>query len=120
MAFFRALLDKIDPPLDFKGQQLAEQIQFWGSVVAMTLTVVYTLVTGKFIPDAFYLFLACFGLLAVITVPSWPFFRKNPIPWAASEGASGAGSEEEARPIEDTAVSSTVETATSGVTVARR
>ncbi|XP_071945647.1 signal peptidase complex subunit 1-like [Antedon mediterranea] len=74
------MFKSIPTHMDYKGQQLAEQVFqaiiilfavvgfIWGYLVQQFVQTVYMLGAG-------------FILSCILTLPPWPMFRRNPLPW---------------------------------------
>lgn len=70
----------IEFPIDFEGQQLAEQAIFSISLISIPVSYLVGLLTGNllylFVTFAFFLVIAL-----LVTLPNWPFYNKHPRSW---------------------------------------
>lgn len=67
-------------PIDFKGQQKAEDIVNY----SVYLIILVSLVIGWIKQDLLYTvisFLAQFIVVLAIVLPNWPVYNKNPVNW---------------------------------------
>lgn len=68
----------MDPPIDYHGQELSRKLFY----VIICIGYACSLVTGIFLSDLKYtLYLGILTILIVsfVCVPSWSFYRKNPL-----------------------------------------
>ena len=75
-----SLLPKIDTHYDFKGQKKAER---WFQIIHILFAVlgfIWGYMVQRF-SIAVYSVLAAFVVSAVLTLPPWPMFRRNPLKW---------------------------------------
>merc|ERR1712086_1219940 len=66
--------------MDFKGQQLAENIYYWLNIVFGIIG----WIIGYIHEDFGFVFMAvgvAQAICLVVMIPDWPFFNKNPIQW---------------------------------------
>lgn len=71
-------LDKLDPQIDYHGQELSKKMFYLLISIGYTIS----LITGVFFQDLKYtLFLGILTvfILFLVCVPSWGFYRKNPL-----------------------------------------
>lgn len=72
------LLKKLDPEIDHVGQEFSERLMHLILMVGYTLGFILGLITK----DLTYTLVLSVGATVfgfVATVPSWPYFRKNPL-----------------------------------------
>ncbi|NXX73448.1 SPCS1 peptidase, partial [Urocolius indicus] len=75
-------------PQDYKGQQLAERI-FQGIILVSAITgFIYGYITEQF-EWTVYVFMTGVALSALLTLPPWPMYRRNPLKWLPAQ-ESGA------------------------------
>lgn len=75
-----SIFKSIPTHMDYKGQKLAEQI-FQGIIlISAVIGFVYGLIIQQF-GWTVYIVLAGFALSCLLTLPPWPMYRKNPLPW---------------------------------------
>ncbi|XP_074486654.1 signal peptidase complex subunit 1 [Sebastes fasciatus] len=75
-----SMFKSIPSHMDYKGQKLAEQI-FQGIIlISAVIGFVYGLIIEQF-GWTVYIVLAGFAVSCVLTLPPWPMFRNNPLPW---------------------------------------
>ncbi|KAM7422257.1 hypothetical protein PAMA_010364 [Pampus argenteus] len=75
-----SIFKSIPTHMDYKGQKLAEQI-FQGIIlISAVIGFVYGLIFEQF-GWTVYIVLGGFAVSCVLTLPPWPMFRKNPLPW---------------------------------------
>ncbi|OMJ20013.1 putative signal peptidase complex subunit 1 [Smittium culicis] len=68
--------------IDFKGQKLAENIQY----ALIVLTAIISLAAGNFMQSIsimLYSFLAGVILTILVVSPAYPAYNKNPVQWLA-------------------------------------
>eukprot|EP00891_Asterochloris_glomerata_P007385 jgi/Astpho2/7385/e_gw1.00114.273.1_t len=66
--------------MDFTGQKAAEELSF----VIVIATSIIAFVAGYVQDDftvLFHTFLAGSAIAALLTLPSWSWYRKHPLPW---------------------------------------
>ncbi|XP_060925794.1 signal peptidase complex subunit 1 [Limanda limanda] len=74
------IFKSIPSHMDYKGQKLAEQI-FQGIILlSAVIGFVYGLIIEQF-GWTVYIVLGGFAVSCVLTLPPWPMFRQNPLPW---------------------------------------
>lgn len=74
----KELFSRLDKPLDYVGQEKARRYMLYIFVVGYIIS----LFLGFFLSDLFYTLVfgvATFLLVFIVTIPSWPFYRKNPL-----------------------------------------
>ncbi|ELA40960.1 uncharacterized protein VICG_01990 [Vittaforma corneae ATCC 50505] len=74
----RAFLKKLDPEIDYVGQEFAMRLMYLIILLGYTLSFLLGLVTK----DLTYTLVLGVGTVAfafIATVPSWPYFRRNPL-----------------------------------------
>jgi signal peptidase complex subunit 1 len=72
------LLNKIDLPIDYHGQELSRKLFY----VIIYLGYAFALITGIALSDlkyTLYLGILTVSIVVVVCVPSWSFYRKNPL-----------------------------------------
>lgn len=72
------LAKKIDPPIDYIGQHLANRIVHTTLIVSVGMA----FISGHIYKDIFVMgyAYACGSLVALaVVVPSWPIYRRNPV-----------------------------------------
>lgn len=71
-------LKKFDPEIDYVGQEFAQRLTYLIFLVGYTISLVLGFVTR----DLTYTLVLGVGTVVVgfvATVPSWPYFRRNPL-----------------------------------------
>lgn len=71
-------LEKIDPPIDYNGQELSKKLFYLLISIGYTIS----LITGVYLEDLKYtliLGIVTVFILFLVCVPSWRFYRKNPL-----------------------------------------
>ncbi|MED6231727.1 Signal peptidase complex subunit 1 [Ataeniobius toweri] len=75
-----SIFKSIPTHMDYKGQKLAEQI-FQGIIlISAVIGFVYGLLIQQF-GWTVYIVLAGFAVSCLLTLPPWPIYRRNPLPW---------------------------------------
>ncbi|XP_061641632.1 signal peptidase complex subunit 1 [Phyllopteryx taeniolatus] len=75
-----SIFKSIPTHMDYKGQKLAEQI-FQGIIlISAVIGFVYGLIIQQF-GWTVYIVLAGFVVSCIMTLPPWPMYRRNPLPW---------------------------------------
>ncbi|KAF6720776.1 Signal peptidase complex subunit 1 [Oryzias melastigma] len=75
-----SVFKSIPTHMDYKGQKLAEQI-FQGIIlISAVIGFVYGLIVEQF-GWTVYIVLGGFAVSCLLTLPPWPMYRKNPLPW---------------------------------------
>ncbi|XP_007561349.1 signal peptidase complex subunit 1 [Poecilia latipinna] len=75
-----SVFKSIPTHMDYKGQKLAEQI-FQGIIlISAVIGFVYGLIIQQF-GWTVYIVLAGFAVSCLLTLPPWPMYRRNPLPW---------------------------------------
>ncbi|XP_069013319.1 signal peptidase complex subunit 1 [Embiotoca jacksoni] len=75
-----SMFKSIPTHMDYKGQKLAEQI-FQGIIlISAVIGFIYGLIIEQF-GWTVYIVLAGFAVSCVLTLPPWPIYRQNPLPW---------------------------------------
>ncbi|XP_005804349.1 signal peptidase complex subunit 1 [Xiphophorus maculatus] len=75
-----SVFKNIPTHMDYKGQKLAEQI-FQGIIlISAVIGFVYGLIIQQF-GWTVYIVLAGFAVSCLLTLPPWPMYRRNPLPW---------------------------------------
>uniref|UniRef100_A0A3P9MAT4 Signal peptidase complex subunit 1 n=1 Tax=Oryzias latipes TaxID=8090 RepID=A0A3P9MAT4_ORYLA len=75
-----SIFKSIPTHMDYKGQKLAEQI-FQGIIlISAVIGFVYGLIVEQF-GWTVYIVLGGFAVSCLLTLPPWPMYRKNPLPW---------------------------------------
>lgn len=72
------LLKKLDLEIDYVGQEFSHRLMYLIIITGYALSLLLGLVTK----DLTYTLVLCVGTAvfgAVATVPSWPYFRRNPL-----------------------------------------
>ncbi|KAJ5081375.1 hypothetical protein NUU61_009639 [Penicillium alfredii] len=85
------LQDFFEGQIDFHGQRLAEIL----STVLLIISAAVGFVVGyiyKDIHQTLWISLAGTVFTAVVVVPPWPFFNKNPEKWLVPAGGKASGS----------------------------
>lgn len=72
------LLAKLDPPIDYVGQDLASKLMYLIFGIGYALALVSGIVFNDLIYTV-YLGAATVAISFVVVVPSWRFYRKNPL-----------------------------------------
>ncbi|KAM4583174.1 signal peptidase complex subunit 1 [Fundulus diaphanus] len=76
----QSIFKSIPTHMDYKGQKLAEQI-FQGIIlISAVIGFVYGLIIQQF-GWTVYIVLAGFAVSCLLTLPPWPMYRRNPLPW---------------------------------------
>ncbi|XP_061840881.1 signal peptidase complex subunit 1 [Nerophis lumbriciformis] len=75
-----SIFNSLPTHMDYKGQKLAEQI-FQGIIlISAVIGFVYGLIIQQF-GWTVYIVLAGFVISCFLTLPPWPMYRNNPLPW---------------------------------------
>jgi len=78
--------DVVDGQIDFEGQRFAENL----ATALMSIVGGIAFIVGYFLQDiklALQIGLAGAVLTALVVVPPWPFFNKNPVKWIPVGGS---------------------------------
>ncbi|XP_037513713.1 signal peptidase complex subunit 1 [Rhipicephalus sanguineus] len=89
--FLTPLLDRIPTYMDFEGQKVAEKI-FQVVIVAFALA---GLAWGYVVQQFSYTVISLgigFIISCLLTLPPWPVYRKNPLPWQKARDEAGSSS----------------------------
>lgn len=89
--FLTPLLDRIPTYMDFEGQKAAEKL-FQVVIVAFAAG---GLVWGYIVQQFSYTVISLgigFVISCLLTLPPWPAYRKNPIPWQKPREEAGSSS----------------------------
>ncbi|XP_033097779.1 signal peptidase complex subunit 1-like [Anneissia japonica] len=73
-------LKSIPSHMDFKGQQLAEQVFQAIIILFAVVGFIWGYLVQQFVQTV-YMVGAGFILSCILTLPPWPMFRRNPLPW---------------------------------------
>ncbi|TQS31641.1 hypothetical protein Golomagni_08074 [Golovinomyces magnicellulatus] len=80
------LRDVVDGQIDFEGQRRVEGL----ATILLSITALIAFNVGYTLQDivmALYIGLGGTLLTFLITVPSWPFYNKNPVKWLPAGAA---------------------------------
>lgn len=83
MKWLGNIIEKVDPPIDYIGQYLALRVVHTILICGVFLSLLF----GYLYKDIFtvgYVYGATCLLAVILVVPSWPFFRRNPV-WGIEE-----------------------------------
>lgn len=73
-----SIIQKLDPKIDYVGQELSCKLMY----IILLLGYAISLVVGFFLKDLTFtlvLGVATVIFAFIITVPAWPYFRRNPL-----------------------------------------
>ncbi len=74
------LFSSIPTHMDFKGQDKSERLSRMIVVLFGAVGIVWGYVLQQF-SQTVYILAAGLALAALLTVPPWPFYRRNPVKW---------------------------------------
>ncbi|XP_051932218.1 signal peptidase complex subunit 1 [Hippocampus zosterae] len=75
-----SIFNSIPTHMDYKGQKLAEQIFQGIIIISAVVGFVYGLIIQQF-GWTVYIVLTGFVVSCIVTLPPWPMYRRNPLPW---------------------------------------
>ncbi|XP_019736923.1 signal peptidase complex subunit 1 [Hippocampus comes] len=75
-----SIFNSIPTHMDYKGQKLAEQIFQGIIIISAVVGFVYGLIIQQF-GWTVYIVLTGFVVSCIMTLPPWPMYRRNPLPW---------------------------------------
>ncbi|ADM11174.1 uncharacterized protein Eint_030300 [Encephalitozoon intestinalis ATCC 50506] len=79
---YKSFLSKIDPPADYVGQKLASDLMYLIFGVGYTLGLIVGVVLND-LAYTMYISIATLIISIIVVVPSWRFYRRNPLKFRA-------------------------------------
>ncbi|CCI73915.1 ECU03_0375 [Encephalitozoon cuniculi GB-M1] len=79
---YRSFLSKIDPPIDYVGQKLASDLMYLIFGVGYTAAFVAGVLFNDLV-YTMYISIATLVISVIIVIPSWRFYRRNPLKFRA-------------------------------------
>lgn len=78
------LFKKVDPPIDYVGQELASKLLTMIFIIgyALAISIGYILDDLKY---ALFITIATTVIAFLFVVPAWPFYRRNPVKFVESK-----------------------------------
>ena len=77
-------LQKLDPKIDFDGQKLSLKLMYYCSLIGYTISLIVGFYTRN-LTYTLYIGVATVIFTFVVTIPSWPYFRRNPMKFKKEE-----------------------------------
>lgn len=73
-----SIISKLDPPIDYVGQSLASKLMYLIFGVGYTAALIAGIMSND-LTYTVYFGVATIAISFIVVVPSWRFYRKNPL-----------------------------------------
>lgn len=77
-----SLVTKLDPPIDYVGQNLASKLMYLIFGIGYTMALIAGIAFND-LTYTMYLGITTIAVSIIVVVPSWKFYRKNPLKFRA-------------------------------------